>query len=78
MNKFHIRFNTKHGDSDLVWRVFEDGKEHLVKNLLIKVPVTDECTFDENGVKKWNICCHGKMKILDGWAIIDHPANFKE
>ena len=74
MHKYHIRYNTKHGDSDLIWRVFEAGKEHLVKHLLIKVPVTDEMTM-EGDVQKWNICCHGKLKIVEGCAIIDHPAN---
>lgn len=23
MNKYHIRFNTKHNGSELVWRIFE-------------------------------------------------------
>lgn len=27
MNKYHIRYNTKHGESDLVWRIIENGKE---------------------------------------------------
>ena len=39
MNKYHIRYNTKHGESDLVWRIFENGKETLAKHLNIKVPV---------------------------------------
>ena len=70
MNKYHIRFNTKNnGNDDLMWRVFENGTEHLVKSLQIKVPVTDECTY-EGEVKKWNICCEGIMTIEDGIAII--------
>jgi hypothetical protein len=68
---YHIRFNTKHGDSDLVWRVFEDGVEHLVKNIDIRVPVTGENTM-ENGVQKWNISCKGTMRIIDDIAYIWH------
>ena len=33
MNKYHIRFNTRHNGSDLVWRVFENGQEHLAANV---------------------------------------------
>ena len=25
MNKYHIRYNTRHGESDLVWRIFKNG-----------------------------------------------------
>jgi adenylylsulfate kinase len=68
--EYHIRFNTKHGDSDLYWRVFEDGIEHLVKSFNITVPVRDSSTM-ENGVKKWNVYCRGNMKIIDDIAYID-------
>ena len=69
MNKYHIRYNTRHGESDLVWRIFENGKEILAKNLNIKVPVFDECTF-EDGIQKWNICCIGKLTMIEGKAEI--------
>ena len=69
MNKYHIRYNTKHGESDLVWRIFENGKETLAKHLNIKVPVFDECTF-EGGIQKWNICCIGKLTMIEGKAEI--------
>lgn len=69
MNKYHIRFNTQHKDTELVWRVFENGKEHLAKNLRISVPVWDEVT-DENGIAKWNISCEGTMTIKNGIAYI--------
>ena len=67
--KYYIRYNTKHGESDLVWRIIENNKEVLVKHLNIRVPVTDECSF-ENGIQKWNICCSGKLTIIDGIAEI--------
>ena len=69
MNKYQIRFNTKHGESDLVWRVFENGVEHLVKNIDIRVPVTGESSL-EGTVVKWNIVCQGTMSIVDGIAFI--------
>ena len=69
MNKYHIRFNTKHGDTGLTWRVFENGKEYLVEHLRILVPINDEVT-DEQGVAKWNICCEGTMTIKNGVAYI--------
>ena len=55
MNTYHIRYNTKHGDSDLVWRVFENGVEHLATQIDIRVPVYGEKTV-EHDVCKWNIC----------------------
>lgn len=65
MNRYQIRFNKSRGQPgrgsmDHVWRVFENGKEFLFKNLDITVPVKSE--KDENGVD-YNICCHGHMTI---------------
>lgn len=65
MNKYSIRFNKSRGQpgrgsTDHVWRVFENGKEYLFKNLDISVPVKSE--KDENGVD-YNICCTGHMSI---------------
>jgi len=45
---------------DHVWRVFENDKEYLFKNLNITVPVYSE--KDANGVD-YNICCHGELDI---------------
>lgn len=69
MNKYHIRFNTQHNGSELVWRVFENGQEYLVKSFKITAPMFDEITA-ENGVKKWNVCCYGYMTIKDNVAVI--------
>lgn len=65
MNKYAIRFNktrgqTGRGTMEHVWRVFENGKEYLFKNLDITVPVKSE--RDENGVD-YNIYCHGYLMI---------------
>lgn len=69
MNKYYIRYNTKHGPSDLVWRVFENGSEFLVRNIDIRVPVIGAPTTEDE-IVKWNIDCSGNMTIIDGVAII--------
>jgi hypothetical protein len=70
MNQYYIRFNTKHGDTDLVWRVFENDKEYLVKGLSISVPVYDKSTI-ESGIVKWNIACNGFLSIENDIAYIN-------
>ena len=65
MNKYHIRFNKTRGQPgrgtmEHVWRVFENDKEYLFKNLDITVPVKSE--KDANGVD-YNICCEGFLTI---------------
>jgi hypothetical protein len=70
VNRYHIRYNTAHGETDLVWRVFENGVEHLVKNFEIRVPVRGESTLD-NGIQKWNVVCEGRMRIVDDVAVIE-------
>jgi hypothetical protein len=65
MNTYQIRFNKSRGQPgrgsmDHVWRVFENGKEYLFKNLDITVPVKSE--KDSNGVD-YNIVCHGFLSI---------------
>ena len=69
MKKYHIRYNTKHGESDLVWRVFENGEEHLVRNVFIDSPSRGEPTM-EDGIQKWNIVTEGTMSIIDNIAYI--------
>jgi hypothetical protein len=69
MNKYYIRYNTQHGAGDLVWRIFENGQEYLVKSFQISVPVYGESTL-EHGVQKWNVACNGHMIIKDDIAII--------
>ena len=65
MNTYQIRFNktrgqTGRGSMDHVWRVFENGKEFLFKNLNITAPIKSE--KDVNGVD-YNIVCKGYMTI---------------
>ena len=65
MNTYQIRFNKSRGQAgrgsmDHVWRVFENGKEYLFKNLNITVPVTSE--KDPNGLD-YNITCKGVLTV---------------
>jgi hypothetical protein len=69
MKKYHIRFNTKHCGSDLAWRVFEDGVEHLASAVKITGEVSTECT-EENGQTKWNIVCYGNLSWDNKIALI--------
>jgi hypothetical protein len=69
LSKYYIRYNTKHGDSELVWRVIEGSHEHLVKDFLITVPMRGESTV-EHGIVKWNVCCEGVLNIVNDVAYI--------
>ena len=65
MNTYQIRFNKTRGQNgrgtvDHAWRVFENGKEFLFKNLDITTPVKSE--KDANGVD-YNITCQGYLTI---------------
>jgi len=81
MNKYSIRFNKTRGQPgrgtpDHVWRVFENGKEYLFKNLDIDVSVKSE--KDANGVD-YNIVCFGFMVIdkATSTAVIKKESNIK-
>jgi len=63
MNKYKIRYNKTRGQPnrgtiDHVWRVFENDKEYLFKNVNINVP-----SFSERDGEDWNICCNGELTI---------------
>jgi len=71
--KYAIRFNKTRGQPgrgslDHVWRVFEDGKEYLFKNVQINVP-----SHSERDGEDWNIVCQGVMVIdrSTSTAVID-------
>lgn len=66
MAKICIRFNKSRGlpgrgSLDHVWRVFEDDKEYLVKNVEIGVPSRGEKTGSD-----WSICCEGALRLDRG------------
>ena len=68
MNTYQIRFNKSRGQDgrgsmDHVWRVFENGKEFLFKNLDISTSIKSE--KDANG-QDYNITCQGYMTIDRG------------
>ena len=80
MTKYYIRFNKTRGQpgrgtKDHAWRVFENGKEYLFKNLDITVPVKSE--KDENGVD-YNIVCHGYLTIDRDTSTAEIKAKQKE
>jgi hypothetical protein len=80
MNKYYIRFNKTRGQPgrgtiDHAWRVFENGKEYLFKNLDITVPVKSE--KDENGVD-YNIVCQGFLTIDRDTSTAEIKAKQKE
>lgn len=82
MNKYSIRFNKTRGQPgrgtvDHVWRVFENDKEYLFKNLDISVPVKSEA--DANGVD-YNIVCYGLLTIdrETSTAVIAKPSKSKK
>ena len=65
MNTYRIRFNKTRGQEgrgsmEHVWRVFENEKEMLFKNLDISVPVKSE--KDANNFD-YNIICEGFLHI---------------
>lgn len=80
MNKYKIRFNHTRGNpgrgtADHVWRVFENDREYIFKNVTINVPCKGET--EEDG-QHWNIVCHGYLEIdrVTSTAIInDKPAD---
>lgn len=67
MNKYTIRFNKSRGQpgrgSNLhVWRIFENGREILAKNVRIETKSWTE--IDVNGVD-YNISCYGQMLFFE-------------
>jgi hypothetical protein len=65
MIQYQIRFNKSRGmpgrgSLDHVWRVFENGRELLFKNLIIDVPSRGEKSPNS---EDWNIVCEGRLII---------------
>ena len=63
MSEYIIRYNKTRGQpgrgtEDHAWRVFEDGKEYLFKNVRINVPSWGAKTGHD-----WSMVCEGKMSI---------------
>ena len=58
-----VRFNKTRGEpgrgtADHVWRVFDNEKEYVVKNVRIEVPSWGAQTGQD-----WSICCEGQITI---------------
>lgn len=59
----NIRFNHNHGGTDLVWRLFVDGKENLCSSVHINCPTWTSQEIVE-GQAKFNITCTAKNVIF--------------
>lgn len=46
------------GSVDHVWRIFDNGKEYVVKNVRINVPSWGAKTGED-----WSICCEGIITV---------------
>ena len=58
-----VRFNKSRGQDgrgsiDHVWRIFDNGKEYVVKNVRINVPSWGAKTGED-----WSICCEGVITV---------------
>ena len=76
MSRIVVRYNKTRGmegrgTPDHVWRVFEDDKEYLFKNVQINVNSWGEKTGED-----WSIVCKGLLNIdrETSTAIINHEA----
>jgi len=63
--KYSIRFNKSRGAPgrgtvEHCWRVFEEEKEYLFKNVIINIPCKTE---KDARTEDWNFTCMGKMTI---------------
>lgn len=70
---FRLRFNTKHGDTNLYWRIFINDKEYLVSSIQCEVPTHSDTCFDEQAnEQKYNIAgyCNEFIVHEDGTAIL--------
>ena len=70
MNKYLIRFNKSRGQEGRgseahVWRVFENGVEHLAKDIMVNVT-----SWGEADGQDWNIACKGYMRKVNGVDLI--------
>jgi len=65
-----LRFNTKASqDSELVWRVFINGVEHLANGFEIHGYVYD-VKSQEKGIEKYNVGCQGRVRWVGSKAVI--------
>ena len=71
IKKFQIRFNTISTSDIDRWRLIEDGKEHLVSNIIIDghTYTTMDWMGDINDYK-WHISCEGYVNIQNNIAYV--------
>ena len=65
-----LRFNTKAEEGNsLVWRVFVNGVENLASGFEVHGYMYDVVSY-ENGIKKYNVGCKGRVRWDGSKAVI--------
>jgi len=71
IKKFQIRFNTASNSEVDRWRLIEDGKEHLVANIVINGHTYTTMDWQEEiNDYKWHISCEGHIDIKNNVAYV--------
>lgn len=66
-----LRFNTKAEEGNpLIWRVFINDVENLASGFEIQGGFMYDAVTYENGVKKWNVGCKGRVRWEGTKAVI--------
>ena len=65
-----IRYNTKAGTTDLVWRIIIDGEEFLANSVVIFGTVYSEQSIVD-GIEKFNLACDGMPTWENGMVVIE-------
>jgi hypothetical protein len=69
MSEIRIRFNKDHKGANDAWRVFENGREHIVAGFVVEGMMQSDSTL-ERGEQKWNVLCEGELRIHENRAYI--------
>jgi hypothetical protein len=69
-NHIQIRYNTKAGDSNLVWRIIVDGKESLASSVIVFGTMYGEQSLVD-GIKKFNLACDGVATWENGIVVVE-------
>ena len=71
IKKFQIRFNVHNTKEDERWRLIEDGKEHLVSNIIIDGHTYTTMDWMQDLQEyKWHISCEGYVNIENNIAYV--------
>jgi hypothetical protein len=65
-----IRYNTKAGTTNLVWRIIVDGEEFLASSVVVFGTVYSEQSIVD-GIEKFNLACDGVPTWENGMVVIE-------